>query len=315
MRSGYRTRAISGGTGPRTFFRVALLGWTLVNWAEAQQPAQPKTLLDLSGMAWVEEDLFLAVHDGKNEPDEIAWPRVSLVRLPKFELEGIRWRNLDVAFPGPQGRSHDLESVCRIPGSRAFLLCESGQKTRKYRRIFHAVLDNENLRIDSYIPWPVEITNVEASAVARVGGQFVFLYAERAEGLASTDIRWAKLSLEPLKIGEFQAVSYEAEDPTGERARPIVAMDVDSDGLIHIVSAYDSGNDDGPYRSVAWRIGKVSADTQGMPKVELCERQRLGTLDGLKVESICVRETPGEEKQVYIGTDDEHYGGILRLLP
>jgi hypothetical protein len=42
---------------------------------------------------------------------------------------------------------------------------------------------------------------------------------------------------------------------------------------------------------------------------------RLATLDGLKVESIAVRESSEDGRQLYIGTDDEHYGGILRQLP
>lgn len=283
--------------------------------AGAQESARPSTLLDLSGMAWIEGDLFLAVHDGKNEPEEVDWPRASLVQLPKFELQGIIWRNLDVAFPGPQGRSNDLESVCRIPGGKAFLLCESGQKTKEFRRIFYAVFADGNLSIPACLNWPVEVTNVEATAVCRLGDQLVFLYAERAQGLPATQIRWAKLSLNPLAIGDFQEVTYRAQDPLGEGARPIVAMDVDRDGLIYAVSAYDSDTDDGPYRSVAWRIGKVTAGADGRPRVELCEHKRLATLDGLKVESICVRDLPDGGKQVLVGTDDEHYGGILRPLP
>jgi hypothetical protein len=283
--------------------------------AGAQESARPATLLDLSGMAWIEGDLFLAVHDGKNEPEELDWPRVSLVQLPKHELQGIVWRNLDVTFPGPHGRSNDLESVCRIPGSKAFLLCESGQKTKQYRRFFYAVYADGKLTIPAYLTWPVEVTNVEATAVCRVGDRVVFLYAERAEGLPSTKIRWAELSLSPLALGDFQEVTYQAQDPIGEGARPIVAMDVDRDGRIYIVSAYDSDTDDGPYRSVAWRIGKVAAGADGRPTVELCENHRLATLDGLKVESICVRELPDGGNQVFVGTDDEHYGGILRPLP
>lgn len=285
------------------------------NLAGAQDSVRPSTLLDLSGMVWIDDDLFLAVHDGKNEPEEVDWPRVSLVQLPKFELKGIIWRNLDVTFPGGQGPSHDLESVCRIPGGKAFLLCESGQKTKQYRRIFYAVYADGNLTIPAYLTWPVEVTNVEATAVCRLGDKLVFLYAERAEGLPSTQIRWAKLSLDPLAIGDFQEVTYHAQDPVGEGCRPIVAMDVDRDGLIYVVSAYDSDTDDGPYRSVAWRIGKVTAGADGRPSVELCENKRLATLDGLKVESICVRHLSDGGKQVFVGTDDEHYGGILRPLP
>ena len=43
--------------------------------------------------------------------------------------------------------------------------------------------------------------------------------------------------------------------------------------------------------------------------------RRLATIDGLKVESVTVRRTDDGKRQVFVGTDDEHYGGILRLLP
>jgi len=98
-------------------------------------------------------------------------------------------------------------------------------------------------------------------------------------------------------------------------ARPIVALAVDNAGFIYSASAYDSGNDDGPFRSVVWRIGKIIADKEGNPQVELGEGKRLATLDGLKVESIAVRETEEGGRQIYVGTDDENYGGIIRLLP
>jgi hypothetical protein len=38
-------------------------------------------LPDLSGLAWMGEDLFVAVHDAKN-PDELDRPRVSILALP-----------------------------------------------------------------------------------------------------------------------------------------------------------------------------------------------------------------------------------------
>jgi hypothetical protein len=141
------------------------------------------------------------------------------------------------------------------------------------------------------------------------------MYAERADGVPATKLRWARLSLNPLKIDKFKEITYEGVDPVGKGARPIVALDVDSDGFIYIVSAYDSGSDDGPYRSVVWRIGKMIADGDGNPQVRLGENKRLANLDGLKVESIAIRESNEGGKQIYVGTDDEHYGGIIRLLP
>jgi len=284
--------------------------------AVADQPAvRPQTLLDLSGLAWVADDLFLGIHDAKDNPEKHDWPRMSLIRLPKSELDGVEWKPVQLQFPGPQGRASDLESACSIPGGKGFLVCESGQEGTQDRRIFHVVYRDRRLTIDSHIKWPVPITNVEGTEVCQVGNLLVFLYAERSDSQPSTKLRWATMSLKPLAIGDFQEVTYKGVDPTGPGARPIVALDVDRDGHIYSVSAYDSGSDSGPYRSVVWRIGQVTMCPAGRPVVRLGNAQRLATLDGLKVESVAVRQKRNGVKQVYVGTDDEFYGGILRLLP
>lgn len=292
-----------------------LIGCATTIPAHPQGVARASTLPNLSGMAWVEGDLFIGVHDAKRSSEKYYWPRISLVRLPKSEIEGVTWQSLDLKFPRPEGPSSDLESASRIPGGKGFLFAESGQEGEGARRIFFAVYRNGTLDIESQVTWPVPVENVEAIEVLQVGQQLVFLYAERAEGLPATKLRWARLSLNPLEFGEFKEVTYEAVDPVGKGARPIVALAVDTDGFIYSVSVYDSGDDDGPFRSVVWRIGKMIADEKGNPQVELSEGKRLATLDGLKVESIAVRESDKTGKQVYIGTDDEHYGGIIRLLP
>ncbi|MBP6440327.1 MAG: hypothetical protein KA259_01875 [Caldilineaceae bacterium] len=276
---------------------------------------QASVLPDLSGLAWIEDDLFIGVHDAKSSAKKLTWPRVSLLRLPQSELEGVTWQSLDVQFPGPGGPSSDLESASPIPGGKGFLFAESGQEGESDQRIFFAVYGDNTLTIEAEVAWPVPIENVEAIEVGQVGAQLVFLYAERADGQPSTQLRWATLSLDPLALGEFSEVTYVGVDPVGPGARPIVALAVDSDGLIYSASAYDEGNDDGPFRSVVWRIGQLIADEAGNPQVELGEGERLATLDGLKVESIAVRESADDGKQVYVGTDDEHYGGIIRLLP
>jgi len=54
--------------------------------------------------------------------------------------------------------------------------------------------------------------------------------------------------------------------------------------------------------------------TNGKPQVRLGEHKRLATLDGLKVESIAIREPVAGGKQIYCGTDDEHYDGIIRMI-
>jgi len=92
-------------------------------------------------------------------------------------------------------------------------------------------------------------------------------------------------------------------------------MDVDSAGRLYIAAAYDpkgtvSDPDNGPFRSAVYAIGRIVDDAVVLD----AEPKILGLLDGLKVESVTVRELDGE-KQIFVGTDDENYGGILRLLP
>jgi hypothetical protein len=35
----------------------------------------------------------------------------------------------------------------------------------------------------------------------------------------------------------------------------------------------------------------------------------------MKTESIAVREPKDGKKWIYVGTDDEHYGGVIRVIP
>jgi hypothetical protein len=300
--------AVVMGTSLLITIAAALPGHT-------QQVERAPSLPDLSGLAWVEDDLFIGVHDAKPSAGEPELPRISLVRLPRSKREGVTWEPLALSVPGAGGPISDLESASRLPGGQGFLLAESGQGGTKARRIFLAVYRNGRLTLDAQAPWPVPVENVEATEVVQVGQQLLFLYAERANDRGETLLRWAPMSLNPLQFGAFREVVYRGVDPVGDGARAIVALAADADGVLYSASSYDSGNDGGPFRSVVWRIGRIGTDADGQPQVDLSTPMRLATLDGLKVESIAVRESSEDGRQLYIGTDDEHYGGILRLLP
>ncbi|MFO1154709.1 MAG: hypothetical protein U1E42_13765 [Rhodospirillales bacterium] len=148
---------------------------------------------DLSGLAWIEGDRFLAVHDAKGHHDQ---PRVGLLELPKSMGEGLRHRPVEIVWPatGPAG---DLEAIAGIPGTSLYLLVESGSASRAgtpLQRIFLADYRDHRLQVTETVDWPVPVENVEGVAVARVGDQQVFLFAERAEGRGATALRWAPLA-------------------------------------------------------------------------------------------------------------------------
>lgn len=284
--------------------------------APASTSAAPSSVPDLSGMAWVEGDRFLAVHDAKSSDDRA---RVSLIELPKLMGEGLASRPIEVSWPASTGPASDLEAIARIPGTSAFLLVESGSASLAgvpLQRIFLAEYGGGRLEAVDVIDWPAPVENVEGVAVARVGNQLVFLYAERAEGWRASALRWAPLRLQPLALGSFQEASFEPADPSGRHARPVSAIELDDSGNIYVASAVDPGDDEGPFRSVIWRAGRIKADASGTAKVVVDRTPlRLASLDGLKVEAIAVREPAGGTPEIFVGTDDENYGGIVRLLP
>ncbi|MFO1128208.1 MAG: hypothetical protein U1E66_07260 [Rhodospirillales bacterium] len=277
--------------------------------------AAPAPVPDLSGLAWVEGDQFLAVHDAKGHSGQ---PRVSLLDLPKTMGEGLRHRPVEIVWPatGPAG---DLEAIAGIPGTSLYLLVESGSASRAgtpLQRIFLADYRDRQLRVTETVDWPVPVENVEGVAVARSGDQQVFLFAERAEGRGATALRWAPLALQPLGFGSFQEVVVTIPDPAGAHARPVSAIEIDSQGTIFIASAIDPGKDEGPFRSVIWRIGKIEAAPSGGAKVIVDNPPGMvATIDGLKVEAVAIRETAGREPEIFFGTDDENYGGIVRRVP
>lgn len=272
---------------------------------------------DISGLAWVEGDTFLAVHDAKN-PEENARPRLSLLRLPE-SLDGITWKPLTLDWPSPQGLSSDLESIARIPGTDRFLLVESGEGRgggQQFRRVFLIQLRNSQAVLLSFTELPGVVKNIEGSAVARLGDRLIFIFAERGDDQSSTEVYWTDLQLHPLRFGAFHKAYFKPFGFTGKNKRPVSAIEIDAAGQVYIASAYDPNDDNGPFTSVIWRAGRFRADSNKSISLVFPPRPyKLATLDGLKVESLAIREGKEGLIELFAGTDDENYGGALRAIP
>lgn len=269
------------------------------------------TLPDVSGLARLSDSLYLAVHDAKL-PEEQASPRVSLVRVSGSN-GGATWRPVAVRWPTSDASS-DLESVAAIPGTRFLLLSESGDDGGAYRRIFLAELVEDGVRFAEAVRWPTDVFNVEGTAAARVDGRLVFLYAERSQDSLHTRIRWAPLQPTPLAFGEFREVVFSVPAAAGMN-RPVSAMEVDPDGWIYVASTFDPDVDDGPYRSMVWRIGRVRTEGTAAT-VQLDSTARLiARSDGIKIESLAIRNLQDGSRQLIVGSDDEDLGAVIRPLP
>lgn len=279
----------------------------------AQETNTP--LNDLSGLTWVGGNNFIGLHDVKGAPDDEKDFRISLVTIPGATQDHVAVKALYPEYIDDIPLPCDLESACRIPGDQGFLFCESGQCWGGEKRIFHVDYVDGNIEFITYIDWPVEVSNVEASEVFSINDRLVFIYAERAQGEQSTYIRWAPISLEPLSIGPFQEIQYKSKMSLSPDFRPVVGMDIDDEGKIYIASSYDPGIDAGPFKSAVWQIGHLATDKDGRPVVKLKKGRLLGTMDGLKIESLSIIETDEGKEHIYFGTDDEHHKGIIRMLP
>jgi len=266
-------------------------------------------------MAWLWGDRFLAVHDSKNDAagarEEIDKPRVSLVRAATTP-KGVVHRPLSVRWPARRGPSNDLESAARIPGTRRVLLAESGDDGGPFHRIFLVRLERGRLHVEETVPWPARVSNVEGTAVVRLGGRLAFVYAERNEGRAATRIRWAPLRLEPLRFGAFDQARLELPDSLGTN-RPVVAIDIDADGRVVTAAAFDPGDDNGPFDSGIFSAGRFEQGSDGNPEfVPDPTPGLLAAARGVKIESLAIRDPAGSAMTLFYGTDDENYGAILR---
>jgi hypothetical protein len=282
------------------------------------EPTRATALLDLSGLAPLGPGLPLGVHDGKS-PDENDRPRASVLRLSDSPM-GVTWQPVSFDWPAEMGEASDLESASSVPGTSMVLFAESGDDASDFQRLFLAEIDVDAEggpagTIVAMTTWPEPVFNVESIAVGQVGDDYVLLFAERAEGDPTTAIQSAPLTLDPFTIGEATGVDFTSPAVLTDDDRPVSAMDISSTGFIHIASAYDSGDDNGPFSSSVWTIGLLVEGDDG-PTVELMPDPAIVTFaDGIKIESLATIIDADGAEALYFGTDDENYGGILRPLP
>lgn len=261
---------------------------------------ETKPLPPLSGLACLPDGSFLAVVDTKsNAPAEA--PRVIRVSLLGQETN---WEPVAVDWPEPDGIGNDLESVAAVPGTDSFLLVESSYFEGRYGRILQVALDGKVLRTGHL---PTDVSNIEGAAVVQTLSGLVFLFGERRDGT----IRWAGLDLsgEEIQLTEKGSVRFQVADPPGESHRELATLEADLSGRLFTASTVDPGNQ-GPFQSVVWEIGQV-----GEQLSILGEPRRIADVPDAKVEALTFCRGADGREQLFLGSDDEDFGGSLRPVP
>ena len=278
---------------------------------------QATTLLDLSGLAPLGPGFAVGVHDGKN-PDEDDRPRASLLRLSDSPA-GVTWEPIAFDWGDDLEEPNDLESASGVPGTSMVVMAESGDDGSDFQRLFLFDVDVDadggpSATVSGVADWPTPVFNVEGMAVAQIGEDYVLLYAERAEGDPTTAIQMAPMTLDPFELGAPSSAAFTSPAVLGVGDRPVSAMEV-SQGFIHIASAFDSGNDNGPFGASVWLIGAVIESDDGPVLDMLPEPSIVAFTDGYKTESLANLQAADGTTELHLGTDDENYGGTLRPLP
>jgi hypothetical protein len=266
----------------------------------------------ISGLTWADEHTLLAVHDAKN-PSENNKPRISMITVPKTG-EQFHIDYVNVEWPAPGGHSSDLEAVAAVPGTPLIIAAESGQDFGKRKRLFVFKYDHHKLHLVSHGDWPADVKNVEGVAITKLGGKLYFFYAERGDGKTTTQLRWAELSLDPLKLGSFSEATISRPEPSGANTRTVSEIAFDPDGRIYIAGTYDPG-DNGPFNSVVWRVGQVSCEGDQAKVTMTGEPELIGKFPGTKVEGIAIHALGGGKLEMFLGSDDEAKGGLLKRVP
>ncbi len=263
---------------------------------------------DLSGAAWLDGERFLVLHDTTKDGEA----RLSLVNEHTGQFTPLKIKGVE---PAP----YDLESIARIPpkpgegpGKPRFLLVESGVNPR-FRRVFTAELTGDGeARLYHEGDLPKTVRNIEGTAAFWMGDRLMLLFGERGESETQTVIHWGEIR--SGTIISHDCKPYAAPSLKGPHRRHITALEIDSEGWIYAAGVSDLG-DHGPFRSHVFRIGRLGRDAEGSTVVNIFETARpLGTLDGVKVESLAIREPGNGTRDLFIGTDDDGVAGILRRI-
>lgn len=294
-------------------------------WAVGALPAE-----GLSGMAALGDSVYLVVHDTKAHQDG---PRVGLIQV--LGDEGTRYQPLEIEdWKDRDGRSNDLEAACALPGRPGeLLLAESGDWEGRYGRIFHLRVAGRgsDARAQVLAAYRLPLLagndrehrgdNFEGLACARQEeGRFLLLLGERGGSplYPRGVLRWGSLDLDQgsLAWADGGRAGWEVAAPgdwPGEGSRRDISdLYLAPEGTLWAAAALDGG-DRGPFRSVIYRLGRVTGDLR-MPLQPQVRPPAAWTLDGLKVEALAAPAAAVPGSALSLGSEDESLGGVWRPL-
>jgi hypothetical protein len=277
-------------------------------------------------MEQINENTYIVVYDVKNFKDGT---RIGLVKLNEESLEVYP---VTIDSWDEEGRSSDLESICKVPGKEnEFLMAESGNWQGKLGRIFHISLDADNLK--ATVLGSVKLPFLHRNDFGLKGDQYeamlclpylgnkaLVVLGERGGSKVNPRgvIRWGILDFTnySLEMTESGLKGIEIEAPgtwmNSEEKRDISDFHLDDDGGIWAVGSEDQG-DSGPFYSVVYKVGQLYPTEISLPIVFSEKKKPFKEVNGFKIEALS-GPAKGINSTHSFGTEDEIYGGVWRPL-
>jgi hypothetical protein len=284
-----------------------------------------------SGMAAINGTTFLSVHDEKSFE---TGNRISVIQTAQDKNVEI-WPVHISDWKHEDGRSSDLEAVCRIPNrSEEFLLVESGHWDGKYGRMFHIRFDLSKkpyrARVLGVLDLPEfngkgpndkEGDEIEGVACATINDGAILVFLGERGGSSvypSGLLRWvtADLNSHTLTWSALGKRGKIIKAPgvwkNASENRDIAALHLDSDNILWASATEDLG-DSGPFYSVIFKIGLVNVWSSDPLQLSL-PYSVSRSIDGFKIEALAHPSSAVSDSVFSVGTEDEVYGGAWRPL-
>lgn len=279
-----------------------------------------------SGMAQIDDYSYLVVYDTKNFRDGVRLGMVT-IKDEEFMVEPIVIDQWD-----EEGKSSDLESVCKIPGrTNEFLIAESGNWKEELGRIFHIRLDTANNK--AMFLGSTKLPFKDRNDIGMVGDQYeamlclplnanqrILILGERGGSEKNPQglLRWGTYDLTSHQLTfndegmQGIAVSSPGKWTDTKTKRDLTDLFMDAKGGVWASASEDQG-DSGPFYSVVYKLGQLNEGNQNEPinvfqKVPLWKE-----LPGVKIEALS-GPTKGINSTHSFGSEDESYGGVWRPI-
>ncbi len=286
--------------------------------APAVAPVRGREIPGYSGLAKIDGNRFLVVHDTKSQNEGS--------RLGILEIgEGARATYTPLAvgtWPEPWGRSNDMEGVCAMPGRPGeFLAVEASFWRGRPRRLLHFEIGARSATVPFAVELPPAGPDDEsdgavyyegiACAAAGDGRTLVILGQYGGDGPAR--LRWGSYRDGELRFDDVGREGLAVAVPGEWWGRPRAIGDLHLDGGLLWAAASEDPGDQGPFRSLIYELARVEP-TESVPVRLLREPRVAWTVDGFKIEALAAPAdlTPGSP--LSFGTEDEAYGGVWRPL-